>query len=104
VFALGGPDDLVPASHIFHHFSEERCLQLMRRLHDALVPAGRLAVDDFMAAGSPAEQPFPYLLSVMMLTWTRYPLSTYERLLGEAGFVRPQAHRGMGMPSTVLVA
>src|SRR5207302_10151281 len=81
---LGGPYDLVAASHIFHHFSEERCRQLLRRLHDALLPGGRLAVNDFMAAGSPEEEPFPFLFSVMMLTWTRegeaYPLATYERL------------------------
>jgi C-methyltransferase len=37
---LGGPYDLIVASHIFHHFSEERCLQLMRRLFDALRPGG----------------------------------------------------------------
>ena len=44
----------------------------------------------------------------MMLTWTRegeaYPLATYQRLLGEAGFGRVEAHPGVGMPSTVLVA
>jgi C-methyltransferase len=106
--SLGGPYDLVVASHIFHHFSEERCLQLLRRLHDALVPGGRLAINDFMAAGSPAQEPFPFLFSVMMLTWTRegeaYPLATYQRLLDEAGFGRVEAHPGMGMPSTVLIA
>ncbi|MDX6644806.1 MAG: hypothetical protein QOK40_533, partial [Miltoncostaeaceae bacterium] len=105
---LGGPYDLVVASHIFHHFSEERCLELLRRLHDALRPGGRLAINDFMAAGPPAEQPFPFLFSVMMLTWTRegeaYPLATYRRLVREAGFGRVEAHPGIGMPSTVLVA
>jgi SAM-dependent methyltransferase len=105
---LGGPYDLVVASHIFHHFSEARCRQLLRRLHDALLPGGRLAINDFMAAGSPAEEPFPFLFSVIMLTWTRegeaYPLATYRRLLAEAGFGRVEVHPGIGMPSTVLIA
>jgi len=105
---LGGPYDLVVASHFFHHFSEERCLGLMRRLHDALVPGGRLAINDFVPTAPPEEQPFPYLFSVTMLTWTRegesYPLATYRRLLAEAGFGEVDVHPGVGTPSTVLVA
>jgi 2-polyprenyl-3-methyl-5-hydroxy-6-metoxy-1,4-benzoquinol methylase len=106
---LGGPYDLVIASHIFHHFSEARCRQLLARLFEALAPGGRLAINDFMPAGArPADEPFPHLFSIMMLTWTRdgeaYPLATYERLLREVGFGRVEAHPGIGMPSTVVVA
>jgi ubiquinone/menaquinone biosynthesis C-methylase UbiE len=106
---LGGPYDLVFASHIFHHFSEERCLELLRRLHDTLKPGGRLAINDFVPSGSrPADEPFPFLFSVIMLTWTRegeaYPLSTYERLLAEAGFGRVEVHPSIGMPSSFMIA
>ena len=106
---LGGPYDLIIASHIFHHFSEARCLKLLRRLFDALKPGGRLAINDFVAVGSrPAEEPFPFLFSIIMLSWTRegeaYSLETYERLLTHAGFGRPEAHPSTGMPSTFLIA
>ena len=75
---------------------------------DALRPGGRLAINDFMAAGPPAEQPFPFLFSVMMLAWTRegeaYPLATYRRLVREAGFAPPTLQNGQGMPSSFLIS
>lgn len=106
---LGGPYDLIVASHIFHHFSEPRCLELMRRLFGALKPGGRLAINEFTAEGSrPADEPFPSLFSVIMLVWTRegqaHPLSTYERLLEEAGFAPPEIHQAAGMPSRFVIS
>jgi C-methyltransferase len=105
---LGGPYDLIVASHIFHHFSEERCLTLLERLAAALKPDGRLAINEFVPGERPAEEPFPHLFSVIMLTWTRegeaYPLETYVRLLEAAGFASPEVHDGVGLPSRFLIA
>jgi C-methyltransferase len=106
---LGGPYDLVLASHIFHHFSEQRCRELMQRLAGALKEDGRLAINEFTASGSkPAEEPFPSLFSVIMLAWTRegeaYPLETYERLLADTGLAAPEVHESIGMPSRFLIA
>ena len=106
---LGGPYDLVVASHIFHHFSEQRCLDLLRRLASAVKPDGRLAINEFTATTTrPADDPFPFLFSVIMLAWTRegeaYPVSTYERWLEQTGFARPEVHEGRGMPSRFLIA
>jgi len=105
---LGGPYDLVIASHLFHHFSEQRCLALMRRLAEVLKPNGRLVIQDFVSGLPPAEVPFPYLFSVRMLTWTRegesHSIDVYERLLRQAGFSAPEAHSVEGMPSQFLVA
>jgi ubiquinone/menaquinone biosynthesis C-methylase UbiE len=104
---LGGPYDLIIASHVFHHFSEQRCLELMRRLAEALKPDGRLVIQDFVAGPQPAQAPFPYLFSVRMLTWTRegqsYSLDTYRRLLQQAGFSEPEAHSSQELPSQVLI-
>jgi cyclopropane fatty-acyl-phospholipid synthase-like methyltransferase len=106
---LGGPYDLIVASHIFHHFSEERCVALMRRLAGALKPDGRLAINDFMAAETkPQEEPFPRLFSVIMLVFTQegeaYSIEAYEQMLREAGFDAPDVHEGHGMPSRFLIA
>jgi len=105
---LRGPYDLIIASHIFHHFSEQRCLALMRRLAEVLKPDGRLVIQDFVSGLSPAEAPFPYLFSVRMLTWTRegesHSIDVYEHLLHQAGFSAPEAHSVEGMPSQFLVA
>jgi C-methyltransferase len=106
---LGGPYDLVIASHIFHQFSEPRCGELLRRLFAALKPGGRLVVHDFMpASAQPADEPFHALFSVVMLTWSRegeaHPLDTYRRLAHGAGFEHIDVHPGVGVPSTFLIA
>src|SRR5712691_23131 len=104
---LGGPYDLVVASHIFHHFSEERCLELLRRLSSALKPGGRLAINEFSAAAPVSEEPFPRLFSIIMLVWTQegeaYPVETYRRWLEATGFSPPEVHQGAGMPSRFLI-
>jgi ubiquinone/menaquinone biosynthesis C-methylase UbiE len=104
---LGGPYDLIIASHIFHHFSQQRCLELMRRLASTLKPGGRLVIHDFVAGARPAEDPFPYLFSIIMLTASRdgeaYSLDTYRQLLQEAGFSPPVVHDSQGMASRFLV-
>ncbi len=93
---LGGPYDLIIASHVFHHFSEQRCLELLQRLAEVLKTDGRLVIHDFVSGPQPAQAPFPYLFSVRMLTWTRegqaYSLDTYRKLLQEAGFSEPEVH------------
>jgi ubiquinone/menaquinone biosynthesis C-methylase UbiE len=106
---LRGPYDLILASHIFHHFSEPRCGELMRRMAGALKPDGLLAIHEFTSTGqSPADEPFPALFSVIMLAWTRegeaYPLDTYERLLAQTGFGAPEVNESMAMPSRFLIA
>ena len=106
---LGGPYDVIIASQIFHHFSYERCLELMRRLFEALKPGGRLAINDFVVSdASPSAAPLPFLFSALMLCWSRngeaHSLNTYERLLRETGFVPPQVHQSVGTPSTFIIA
>ncbi len=100
--------DVAIASQIFHHFSEERCVELLRRLAGALKPDGRLAIQDFIArAPQPAGEPFPHLFSVLMLVWTHegeaYALPAYERMLAAAGFGPLEVHDTHG-PSTFLIA
>jgi 2-polyprenyl-3-methyl-5-hydroxy-6-metoxy-1,4-benzoquinol methylase len=105
---LGGPYDLIVASHVFHHFTEQRCLDLLRRLAGALTPTGRLTIHDFTATGHrPADEPFPALFSALMLAWTQhgeaYPLATYQRLLAEAGFRAPEVSDSIGSPARFLI-
>jgi len=97
---LGGPYDLVIASHIFHNFSEERGVRLLRRLSAALGPGGRIAIQDFLAPASPpVDDPLPRFISVLLLVWTRegavHSLAAYERMLAAGGFGAPQVH---GLP------
>ncbi|MBV9029950.1 MAG: methyltransferase domain-containing protein [Pseudonocardiales bacterium] len=106
--ALGGPYDVIIASHILHHFSEQRCRELMSRLVTALKPDGRLVVHEFASGPCPADDPSPYLFSIVMLTWSRegeaHMLDTYRRLLHDAGFSPPEVHANQGMPTRFLIA
>lgn len=105
---LAGPYDLIIVSHLFHHFSEERCLTLLSRLATSLKPDGRLVIHEFLSGAAPSETPFPYLFSAIMLTSTgegeAHSLDTYERLLRESGFTSPEVHASQGLPSHFLIA
>jgi len=106
---LGGPYDLIIASHFLHHFSEPRCADALRRCTGALRPGGRIAINEFTSnAPDPADEPFPALFSTVMLCWTAegaaHTVETYARLLAEAGFTEPEIHDGRGMPSRFLIA
>jgi C-methyltransferase len=106
---LGGPYDLVIASHFFHHFSEEQCLRALRRLAAVLKPGGRIAIHEFAASSpDPAAEPFPRLFSVVMLAWSRqgeaYSVEDYARWLDATGFGAPEVHAAPGMPSRFIIA
>ncbi|AEB44708.1 MULTISPECIES: methyltransferase [Micromonospora] len=106
---LGGPYDVVMLTNVLHHFSEERGTDLLRRAREALKPDGRLALVGFTTGdGTPAEDPAPYLFSILMLVWTSegevHSRAAYDRMLTESGFVEPELHSVAHLPLRVLIA
>jgi 2-polyprenyl-3-methyl-5-hydroxy-6-metoxy-1,4-benzoquinol methylase len=105
--ALGGPYDVIVASHLFHHFDPKTCQGLTRRLAGALAPGGRLAVHDFVT-GPALENPGATMFSLVMLVWTRsgkaYGYDDYAAWMTEAGLTRPASHPLPGMPTTWLIS
>ena len=106
---LGGPYDLVIASRVFHHYSPERCIGLLRRLATALKPDGKIAIHDFATENNdPADEPAPRLFSLIMLVWTRegrsYSTTDFERMLTTAGFRAPEKHHLPDHPTRLLIA
>jgi 2-polyprenyl-3-methyl-5-hydroxy-6-metoxy-1,4-benzoquinol methylase len=106
---LGGPYDLVIASHVFHHFDDERSSLLMRRLARATRPGGVMAIHDFMIAKEPpAADPAPYLFATTMLMSTRhgdtYTVERYARLLEGAGYGAIQERTLPRIPTRFLFA
>ncbi len=103
---LGGPYDVIVASHLYHHFDPPTCQSLTRRLAAALAPGGQLCVHDFVT-GAALENPGATLFSLVMLVWTRagkaYGHGDYETWMLEAGLSRPAAHPLPGMPTTWLI-
>jgi C-methyltransferase len=104
---LGGPFDVVVASHLYHHFDGATCQSLTRRLAGTLAPGGRLCVHDFVA-GPALENPGATMFSLVMLVWTRrgkaYERADYEAWMLEAGLSRPTSHPLPGMPTSWLIS
>lgn len=104
---LGGPYDLVIASHVFHHFDPGECADLARRIARALKPEGRLLIQEFIPDEARAKRIHPLLFAVTMLVWTRsgdaYLLSDYRKWLASAGLKKIRYHP-LRLPGDVLVA
>lgn len=106
---LKGPYDLILVSHVFHHFSKERCTQLLHRFAGALKPDGRIAIHDFIPGeASPRVDAFSYLFSVLMLVWTRegeaHSLDSYRQMLVATGFTSPFVFDSEAITSRILIA
>lgn len=104
---LDGPYDLIIDSHIFHHFSQQRFLELMRRLAGAPKRGGRPAIHDFVSEPPPGDDPFPYPFWVIMLTASpdgeTHSVDTYQQPLHEAGFSPPEVYDSQNMASRFLI-
>jgi C-methyltransferase len=106
---LEGPYDLAILSHVLHHFEEDRCVELLRRVGATLAPGAKIVVNEFVAGSEPGENPFADLFSLNMLVLTRrgqvHGLDALRAMLGRAGFGEPVTQQaGMGVTSTLLVA
>ena len=79
--------DAALVSHLLHDLPRETGLDLLRRVRKALVPGGRVVVNDFSADSGPGA--FGALFDVMMRVETggaAHSRATLEAMLGEAGF------------------
>ena len=87
---LGEGYDLVFVSAICHMLSPEENLDLLRRCREALVPGGRVVIQDFILEADKTAPRFAALFALNMLVGTRggssYSEPEYSGWLGEAGF------------------
>ncbi|MCG5218883.1 methyltransferase [Streptosporangium soli] len=106
---LGGPYDLALVTNVLHHFSAQRAAELLGRVHESLAPDGKLVIVGFVIGDQPpAQDPPPYLFSVLMLSWTSdgevHSEQEYTEMLGKSGFVDPVFHALPGLPLHVIIA
>jgi 2-polyprenyl-3-methyl-5-hydroxy-6-metoxy-1,4-benzoquinol methylase len=92
----GEPYDLILASQIYHHFDSTTCAALTKKVAGALVPGGRIAVQDIVYDPSLEKNPGAAMFAVIMLmltprgqTWT---LADYSRWFADAGLGVPKLH------------
>jgi len=103
---LGSGCDLVMLNAICHMFSEEENRELFRRIHQALAPQGRLAVQDFMLNPDKTGPLHAALFSLNMLVSTEcgasYSEPEYTRWMKAAGF-REVSRINLPGPSSLIV-
>ena len=94
---LGGPYDFVWISQILHAYSGSACVKLLRRARSALVPGGRVAVQEFLLAEGKTSPPGPVFFSVHMVAVTEggraYTAREIAGMMKAAGFRKISADR-----------
>src|SRR6266700_6533516 len=105
---LGTDYDVVLLTNILHHFDKPTCERLLRRIHAALKPGGRAITLEFVPNEDRITPPTAAGFSLIMLASTdsgdAYTFSQYEKMFGDAGFVKTTLHPVPEMPQQALVS
>ncbi len=105
---LGAHHDLALLPNILHHFDPEGCHALLRRVHAALRPGGRLFVVEMIPHEDRVHPSAPAWFATMMLATTlagdAYTLSEYSAMLDTAGFSAPEVHPVPSSARSLLVS
>src|SRR5712691_536068 len=88
--------DLVLLTNFLHHFDEEACVAVLRKVHSALRPGGRAVTVEMIPDENRVTPPEAATFALVMLAGTpggdAYPFSEYERMFRRAGFARSELH------------
>ena len=104
---LGTGYDVVLLTNFLHHFDPATCETLLRRVHSALAPAGRVAVLEFVPAVDRVTPPFAAMFALNMLVHTpsgdAYTFPELEAMLRNAGFGPCELHPLPPGPQSVII-
>jgi 2-polyprenyl-3-methyl-5-hydroxy-6-metoxy-1,4-benzoquinol methylase len=105
---LGSGYDAVLITNLFHHFNAAGCEKLMRRVHAALKPGGKVFTLEFVPNEDRVTPPMAAAFSVIMLANTdagdAYTLAEYEKMFRNSGFPKTTLHQVPDLPQQVLVS
>jgi len=95
-------------TNILHHFDRPTCEQLLRRIHRALKPGGRVITLEFVPNEDRITPPTAAGFSLIMLTGTAagdaYTFSEYDAMFRNAGFSNSTLHQLPAGPQQVVVS
>ena len=104
---FGGPYDAVLLTNFLHHFDQEKCVTLLKKVRAALRPGGRAATLEFVPDEDRVSPPMPAAFAMTMLASTpagdAYPLSVLSAMYDYAGFSDVTAHPIPMNPQTVVI-
>jgi ubiquinone/menaquinone biosynthesis C-methylase UbiE len=105
---LGEGYDYVLLTNILHHFDAPTCEKLLRRVHAALKPRGKVVVLEFVPNEDRVTPPTAAGFSLIMLANTdagdAYTFAEHSQMLKNAGFVKASLHPLQEMPQHVVLA
>lgn len=105
---LGEGYDLVLLTNFLHHFSTAACETLIRKIHGALVPGGKVITLEFVPNDDRLTPPPAAEFSLMMLATTpegdAYTLNEYKEMFRAAGFFRTELHSLPGSVEQMLLS
>ena len=100
--------DLVLLPNFLHHFDENGCIEILRRAHRALAPAGRVVVVEFVPNEDRVTPPEAAGFALTMLAETpggdAYTFSEYQAMLRTTGFLAATLHDLVPTPNRAVVA
>jgi 2-polyprenyl-3-methyl-5-hydroxy-6-metoxy-1,4-benzoquinol methylase len=104
---FGGPYDIALLTNFLHHFDQETCISLLKKVHAAMRPGGRVATLEFVPNEDRVSPPMAAGFSLVMLATTRsgdaYTLSQLSEMYRQAGFSNITAHPVPTGPHTVVM-
>jgi SAM-dependent methyltransferase len=104
---FGGPYDVILLTNFLHHFDQDKCVTLLKKVHAALCPGGRAAALEFVPDEDRVSPPMSAGFAMTMLASTpagdAYPLSVISAMYNYAGFSDVTAHPIPMSPQTVVM-
>jgi ubiquinone/menaquinone biosynthesis C-methylase UbiE len=105
---FGGGHDVVLVTNFLHHFDKETNVRLLRKIHQSLVPGGRVALLEFVPDENRVSPPPAAAFSITMLAVTpagdAYTFFELAAMLKEAGFTGAELHPLPPSPHKVVTA
>ncbi len=103
----GSGYDVVLVTNFLHHFDAPTNTNMLKKVHAALKPGGRVAVLEFVPNPDRVSPPMPAGFSLTMLAETAggdaFTFAELRGQLADAGFHDVEAH-GLPTPQTLLIA
>jgi ubiquinone/menaquinone biosynthesis C-methylase UbiE len=88
--------DLALVTNFIHHFDKATTEKLLKKIHAALAPNGRVAILDFIPNEDRVSPPMPATFPLTMLVGTQagdaYTHQEYREMLKHAGFANDELH------------
>ena len=100
------------APQFLHHFDEDTCVALLRRLRGALRPGGLVAINDFLRgadtygpwAADPQPVQFGYLMLISTERGRSFTRAEVRRILARAGMQQVAEGGCFPLPNSLVLA